>query len=471
MLSELLQRLETATKKLEQLAQKKQTLQALPPTQVQPQSENVSSSPEFTPKEDRVAVEYRNTVGKVGENFKTLSQDVGSLVAQQGELVFKLLDEQTKFINVAIRLQKPNMADFQRLLQVQQKTMTSIIDIKEKNRASKQFNQLSVVSEGIGAFGWITVENTPMGFINDMKDSAQFYTNRVLKEFKDSDPKQIVWVKEFIQLLSTLHLYVKQNFTTGIKWGFIKPTITLDDALAQLNTDNPPATKADSEQQPVHTAPDTRGALFSELNKGAAITAGLKKVDKSKKVSSEVPAQPVKPKTKTLQSSAKTETKKQGRQVLDGKKWIVENMDNAEIEVDITDITQTLYVFNCNGSVIKVNNKLNALTMDKCSKTGLVFDSVVASCDLVNCKSVKIQATKTVPIINIDKTDGVQVFLSSEALDLVEILTAKSTEVNICYPDPNSKEEFDYKESFVPEQMRTVVVNGNIVTNVLEHSF
>lgn len=47
-------------------------------------------------------------------------------------------------------------------------------------------NHLSAVGEGAGAFGWVAVEPTPAPFVGEMKDSAQFYTNRVLKEFKDT---------------------------------------------------------------------------------------------------------------------------------------------------------------------------------------------------------------------------------------------------------------------------------------------
>ena len=44
-----------------------------------------------------------------------------------------------------------------------------------------------------------------------------------------------------------------------------------------------------------------------------------------------------------------------------------------------------------------------------------MFDSVVASLEVVGCQSVQIQVMKSCPIINVDKTDGVQV---RNALDL-----------------------------------------------------
>jgi adenylyl cyclase-associated protein len=52
-----------------------------------------------------------------------------------------------------------------------------------------------------------------------MSDAAQFYANRVLKEFKDKDPTHVEWVKQWMKVLSDLHAYVKQYHTTGLTWG------------------------------------------------------------------------------------------------------------------------------------------------------------------------------------------------------------------------------------------------------------
>ena len=56
-----------------------------------------------------------------------------------------------------------------------------------------------------------------------------------------------------------------------------------------------------------------------------------------------------------------------------------------------------------------MKGKVNAITLDKSSKTGLVFESVVASCEVVNSQSVEVQCTGLVPTVAIDKVDGCQV--------------------------------------------------------------
>jgi adenylyl cyclase-associated protein len=52
-----------------------------------------------------------------------------------------------------------------------------------------------------------------------MSDAAQFYTNRVLKDFKDKNPIHAEWVKQWLKILNELHAYVKQYHTTGLTWG------------------------------------------------------------------------------------------------------------------------------------------------------------------------------------------------------------------------------------------------------------
>jgi adenylyl cyclase-associated protein len=56
---------------------------------------------------------------------------------------------------------------------------------REKSRKSELFNHLSAVSEAIGALGWIAISPAPAPYVKEMIDAAQFYTNRVLKDYKE----------------------------------------------------------------------------------------------------------------------------------------------------------------------------------------------------------------------------------------------------------------------------------------------
>ena len=92
------------------------------------------------------------------------------------------------------------------------------VEFTNKNRKSPLFNHLSAISEGIPALGWILIAPTPGPHIKDMTDAAQFYSNRVLKEFKDKDPTHTEWVKLWVKVLNDLYTYVRQHHTTGLAW-------------------------------------------------------------------------------------------------------------------------------------------------------------------------------------------------------------------------------------------------------------
>ena len=55
---------------------------------------------------------------------------------------------------------------------------------KEEKRASKQFNFLASVSEAIPFLGWVAIAPKPAPYVAQMVESAQFYTNKILKEFR-----------------------------------------------------------------------------------------------------------------------------------------------------------------------------------------------------------------------------------------------------------------------------------------------
>ena len=51
-----------------------------------------------------------------------------------------------------------------------------------------------------------------------MKDAGQFYTNRVLKDSKEQDNTNAVWVRSWVEALSELLAFVNQFHTTGLVW-------------------------------------------------------------------------------------------------------------------------------------------------------------------------------------------------------------------------------------------------------------
>jgi len=118
-----------------------------------------------------------------------------------------------------------------------------------------------------------------------MNDAGQFYTNRVLKDWKDKDKKHVEWTKAWVATLAELQVYVKDHHTTGLVWN---PKGV--DAKSLAKSSPPPPPPAGGPPLPPPPPPPGlfddvgkaeedpskagRGALFAEINQGADITKG-----------------------------------------------------------------------------------------------------------------------------------------------------------------------------------------------------
>lgn len=128
----------------------------------------------------------------------------------------------------------------------------------------------------------------------------------------------------------------------------------------------------------------------------------------------------------------------------DGKKWLIEHQkNNSTLTVENAEMNNVVYIYRCENSTVTVKGKVNNIVMDSCRKCSLLFDSVVASIEFVNCQSVQMQVLNFVPTIIIDKTDGCQMYLSLNSLG-VEVVSSKSSEMNVMLPQENG----DYVSTF-----------------------
>jgi len=87
--------------------------------------------------------------------------------------------------------------------------------------------------------------------------------------------------------------------------------------------------------------------------------------------------------------------------------------------------------------------------------------------DVVKCPNFALQVTGSLPTIMLDQVDGASIYLSRESLH-TEVYTSKCTSININVPPEN--QEDDFKECPIPEQIRTFIKGGALVSEIVEHS-
>jgi len=79
-----------------------------------------------------------------------------------------------------------------------------------------------------------------------------------------------------------------------------------------------------------------------------------------------------------------------------------------------------------------------------------------------------VQVDGVVPTVLLDQVDGATIYLSRESMG-TEVFTSKSSSVNIVLP-PKNETEGDDKECALPEQIRSVIKNGAIVSEIVAHA-
>lgn len=128
---------------------------------------------------------YDSVVLPALNEYGSLSKKIGGDVASHSNLVLEAFSAQRHLLILACKCKQPDDATLASLMKPLSEKIQAVTEFREKNRASKLFNHLSAVGESIAALGWVAVKPTPVPHIKEMSDSGQFYTNRVLKDFKE----------------------------------------------------------------------------------------------------------------------------------------------------------------------------------------------------------------------------------------------------------------------------------------------
>ena len=334
----------------------------------------------------------------------------------------------------------------------------------------------------------------------------------IAADTNNRDKSHVEWIQAYYKIFRSLAEYVKEHFPTGLTWN-TKDGVDAIEAMKEIQSGTatpkasmaaggppppppPPLPKFDDDGPPrplppppaSGAAPQGGGidAVFEQLNKGSAVTAGLRRVDKSEMTHKNPSLRAgatvlqrsesqtsVSGRGKSPVPGKKPESlkaKKPGRKELDGNKWIVENFDNTQNEViEIpAELNHSILISKCSKCVLKVNGKANAISIDNCTNLSILVESLVSSLDIIKAPKVQVQIDGVVPTVLLDQVDGAQIYLSNQSL-ATEIFTSKCSAINVVLP-PKDESEDDSKELAFPEQIRSVIKNGSLVSELVEHA-
>ncbi|VDL59653.1 unnamed protein product [Hymenolepis diminuta] len=374
--------------------------------------------------------------------MSTMDSALSTPLQKLCDLLVAAFKAESDFVQSAGSMSKPGDSQLPSVLKPCATAIQKVVEYKDANRSSADFNHLAAVAESVSALGWVS--GKPCDYIDEMAEAGKFYSNRILKDFKDKDEKRVQWVHALTDLWHQLKAYISANYPGGLTWGSGGSAPVAPPPPPGGAPPPPPPCPESSEP----AGPDTK-ALFAEINRGDALMKGLRKV------------------TGDMKTHKNPELRAGGVVSSGANKTIPPAVParpeqrNREVIVEAKEKKETVYIFECRDSVVQIKGKVNSIVLDSCKKTFLLFDTVISSVDVINCQSVQVQVIGVMPTINIDQTDGCQVYLSEESKG-VDIITAKSSEMNILIP----KGDGDYTEYNVPEQFKTNFVANHLETKV-----
>lgn len=446
-------------------------------------------------------------------NYVGLSDKIGGPVAEQAKLLSKGFRLQRQFLLMTTKAKKPDLNGsdqslWQDLLKPMSEVIMSAQGIKDSSRGSEYFNHLSTGAEAAMVLAWVTVEPKPFKHVEGCMDSAQLFGNKVRMQYKEKDPQHVQWVAALQQLCKDLAEYSKQHFTNGLAWNpkgepvqqVLKTMQSAPSGSAPPPPPPPPGPPPAGAPPPPPPPPPGPApilkskdvpnpavtginAVFSELNKGEAVTKGLRKVDRSEmthknpslRASSTVPdregsvssrgkspAPGKKPKPESMR------VKKPPKKELEGNKWLIENFEHQPEPIEIeANMSHSILISKCSGTTVRINGKANAVTIENTSRLSLIIDSLVSTVDVVKSQNFGLQVMGTVPTVLMDQIDSAQVFFSRESSG-TRIFTSKSSNINVNVIGADD----DYKELPLPSQMCHYYdeQKGELVNEIVEHA-
>uniref|UniRef100_A0A0A9WZN9 Adenylyl cyclase-associated protein n=1 Tax=Lygus hesperus TaxID=30085 RepID=A0A0A9WZN9_LYGHE len=153
-----------------------------------------------------------------------------------------------------------------------------------------------------------------------------------------------------------------------------------------------------------------------------------------------------------------------------GNNWFIENQQklNAPLEIKDLKMQNAVYIGTSCGIAVRVTGKPKSISLNHCEGVSVYVENVLSTVEVTNCERCSIFITKSCPTVAIDKSKGVIVNLSSDAVTTPpDLVTSNISECNLQMP--GESEDQDILEIPLPEQYLTKYVNRALVTTTIKH--
>jgi adenylyl cyclase-associated protein len=369
---------------------------------------------------------------------------------------------------------------------------------KACDNRSDYFHNRKAACEALGLVTLVTVPG-PSAHVQQILEMMDFHAIKVMQK---KNPPETAWINALKTCLKDLVEWCKENCKMGLDWkvggqdpveyfqssplGSAPGAAGAAPKAKGKGKGAPPMPKGGvpapppPEDQPAKPAAAGGGGggmaeVFNEIEKYKNGTGGLKKVTDDMKCKNLKDKPVVVAKAKAPAPAAKAAA---GGRFAKGPKgdpiktfqaeqhtWIIQNFDgNHNISLDEVEKQQCVRVTDCRNTTVKLGDRVKGVTVDNCERTNIIVKDVISVVELVNSDRIQCQTAGKVNMIAVDKCNGVMIHLNKDSL-AAEIVTSKSSEMNVTIPDPDG-DEYDTVEIPIPEQFVTTIVGKKTKTTV-----
>ncbi|XP_010447072.1 PREDICTED: cyclase-associated protein 1 isoform X2 [Camelina sativa] len=423
---------------------------------------------------------YDDLISQCVGRALTAAEKIGGVVLDVTKVVAEAFASQKELL-VRIKQTQPDLAGLAGFLKPLN-DVTMKANAMTEGKRSDFFNHLKAASDSLSALAWIAFTgkdcgmSMPIAHVEESWQMAEFYNNKVLVEYRNKDADHVEWAKALKELyVPGLRDYVKSQYPLGPVWNASgKPATATAPAKGPPGAPAPPPAPLFSSEssKPSSSSNQKQGmsAVFQQLSSGA-VTSGLRKVTDDMKTKNRTDRSGAVSAIEKETRASKPAFSKTGPPKMElqmGRKWAVENqIGKKDLVISECDSKQSVYIFGCKDSVLQIQGKVNNITIDKCTKMGVVFTDVVAAFEIVNCNNVEVQCQGSAPTVSVDNTTGCQLYLNKDSLETA-ITTAKSSEINVMVP--GATPDGDWVEHALPQQYNHVFTEGKFETTPVSHS-
>jgi len=366
------------------------------------------------------------------------------------------------------------------------KILAPVVDLGKKatsacDNRSDFFHNQKAAAAAI-SIATLVAASSPPSHVKNVLEEMDFHAIKVMKK---QVPAETAWIKGLKEFVSKTGGFCEDNCKMGISWNFNGKE------AAEFFSDGgalaPPAQKGAGKGKGAPAPPSAgfqkappsdesakpsgggggMADVMAAINAGN-LTGGLKKVTADMKTKNRAPddVAPVVVAKKPVAQPSTTKSTGKGprgpplKELQKGTNWVIENFENEpNITIDEVEKHQLVLIINCKNCTLRLPKKVKNVSVDGCLKVNVIVDDVISSVEMVNSDRCQVQTTGKVNSFAIDKCNGVNVFLSKDSLQ-ADIVSSKSSEMNVTIPDPNG-EEGDQIEMPIPEQFVTKIVGPN----------